>query len=109
MNNIFSFPSSIPEELVKTIYSNDSNSSIRIERIVSAGQVSSEGFWYDQDEDEWVLLISGEARLAYDDGSADIFLKAGDYIMIPAHRRHRVEYTSAAPPCVWVCVFIKNI
>jgi cupin 2 domain-containing protein len=109
MNNIFLTPSHIPEELIETIYSNDSNQSIRIERIVSAGQSSPEGFWYDQAEDEWVLLAAGEARLAFDDGSADISLKAGDHIMIPAHRRHRVEYTSAAPPCVWICVFIKNI
>ena len=109
MENIFNMPASIPEEIVETIHESalpaGGGHRVRIERILSAGQASPEGFWYDQPENEWVLLVQGEARLAFDDGAADISLKAGDYVMILAHRRHRVEYTSSEPPCVWVCVF----
>ncbi len=80
--------------------------SYRIERIISAGDTSPEGFWYDQDEDEWILLASGNAVLCYDDGSK-IELKTGDTLFIPAHEKHRVTYTSSEPKCIWICVFSK--
>ncbi len=105
MNNIFTLPSFIPEEIIDIIHTNES---VRIERIVSAGQTSPDGFWYDQAEDEWVLLVSGEARIAFDDASS-VLMKSGAYIIIPAHRRHRVEYTSCNPPCVWICVFMNYV
>lgn len=111
MENIFNIPAFIPEEVVETIHesalSSGGSSRIRIERILSAGQSSPEGFWYDQPENEWVLLIQGEARLAFDDGSS-FAMKAGDHILIEARRRHRVEFTSVEPPCVWVCVFFGD-
>ncbi|MGI5892462.1 MAG: cupin domain-containing protein, partial [Bacillota bacterium] len=75
-----------------------------IERIISCGQISPPGFWYDQDEDEWVLLVQGSARLSLSDGS-NICLRAGQHILIPAHQKHRIEYTSSEPPCIWICVF----
>lgn len=75
---------------------------VRIERIVSAGQVSPAGFWYDQDEAEWVLLLSGSAELEFDGGSRRE-LRAGDWLNIPAHCRHRV--TRTADPTVWLAVF----
>jgi cupin 2 domain-containing protein len=102
--NIFSLPSTIPNEIIETLHS---STNVRIERILSAGQSSPEGFWYDQPENEWVLLVQGEAHLAFEDGST-VSLKAGDHIMIEARRRHRVEFTSAGPPCVWVCVFFGD-
>ncbi len=111
MENIFNMPVSIPEEIIETIHESTLPAGVhrvRIERILSAGQASPEGFWYDQPENEWVLLVQGEARLAFDDGSS-LVLKAGDHILIEARRRHRVEYTSAEPPCVWVCVFFDKI
>ena len=88
------------EELV-TILAESKN--VRIERIVSAGQISPEGFWYDQNENEFVALLQGEAVISYEDES--IRLKAGDTVLIPAHKKHRVDFTSVDPPCVWLCVF----
>ncbi|MBR6789294.1 MAG: cupin domain-containing protein [Oscillospiraceae bacterium] len=79
------------------------NSDIRIERIVSAGQISPPGFWYDQDQDEWVTVLQGEARLTTE--TEAIFLKKGDSAFLPAELRHRVDYTSTEPPCIWLCVF----
>ena len=72
------------EEKVDIMYR---NAHARVERIVSSGQVSPEGFWYEQDEDEWVLVLQGEGRI------------------LPAGKRHRVSYTSQNPPCIWLCVF----
>ena len=79
------------------------NGAIRVERIVSAGQASPAGFWYDQDEDEFVALLAGSARLAIE-GQDDLLLGPGDWVNLPAHCRHRVEWTSAEPPTVWLAV-----
>lgn len=76
----------------------------RIERIVSNGQASPPGFWYDQDEDEWVMLISGEARIAFENGPTRS-LHSGDYLLIKAHEKHRVEYVSTEPNSIWLAVF----
>ena len=73
----------------------------RIERIVSNEHSSPEGFWYDQPEDEWVLLVAGEAVLDFDAG-APLHLKAGDHVFIPRHVRHRVLSTS--PQAVWLAI-----
>ena len=101
MTNIFDLPSSLPnQELFESIVSTDN---ILIERIISTGQVTPPGEWYDQDKDEWLILLQGEASLAYADGSK-IKLTAGDYLFIPAHQKHRVEYTSSEPPCIWLAV-----
>ncbi len=77
----------------------------RIERIVSHGHASPPGFWYDQDEDEWVMLVQGAATLAFYDGRR-LMLSAGDWVTIPAHCRHRVE--STAPTTVWLAVFARR-
>lgn len=77
---------------------------LRIERIVSTGQASPPGFWYQQADAEWVLLASGEALLRFDDESAARRLRAGDWLLIEAMRRHRVEWTTAATPTVWLAV-----
>ena len=101
MTNIFDLPSSLPnKELFESLVSADN---ILIERIISTGQTTPPGEWYDQDKDEWVILLQGEAVLAYADGS-QIKLTAGDYLFIPAHQKHRVEYTSSEPPCIWLAV-----
>ena len=76
---------------------------VRIERILSAGQISPEGFWYDQKENEFVFLVQGEATIAYED--KHINLHAGDTVILHAHEKHRVEYTSIEPPCIWFCIF----
>ena len=76
----------------------------RIERIVSAGQVSPPGFWFDQSHDEWVLVVQGEAELRLLDPEERIHLSAGDWLMIEAHRKHRVEGTSREPVTIWLAV-----
>ena len=101
MNNIFNLTPSLPDkELFESIIANDN---ILIERIISTGQTTPLGEWYDSDKDEWVILLQGEAVLSYEDGS-QIKLTAGDYLFIPAHQKHRVEYTSVLPPCIWLAV-----
>ena len=77
---------------------------LHIERIVSTGQSSPEGFWYDQPEGEWVLLIQGEARLRFADEAEARHLKAGDFIDIAPHRRHRVEWTAPGEITIWLAV-----
>jgi cupin 2 domain-containing protein len=78
---------------------------LRIERIVSLGQASPPGFWYDQQEAEWVLLLAGAARLRFADEEEARVLGPGDCLHIAAHRRHRVEWTDPAQPTVWLAVF----
>jgi cupin 2 domain-containing protein len=77
---------------------------IRVERIVSFGQASPEGFWYDQDEDEFVLLLTGAARLAFDDGRV-LEMLPNDWVNIPAHVRHRVNWTSPTEATIWLATF----
>ena len=100
--NLFDLPDPLPadEEFTELLCSKN----LRIERIVSSGQTTPTGNWYDQDEDEWVALIQGEAILEYENGEK-LHLSAGDQVLLPAHCRHRVAYTSAQPPCIWLAVF----
>ena len=79
-----------------------------VERIVSTGQASPAGFWYDQDWAEWVVVLAGEAALSVEGEPAPRTLRAGDYLELPAHVRHRVEWTSADPPTVWLAVHWKD-
>lgn len=76
---------------------------VRIERIVSNGQTSPDEFWYCQEENEFVLVLEGNAILEFDD--KDIELKKGDYIDIKAGLRHRVKYTSNKETTIWLAVF----
>lgn len=76
----------------------------RIERIVSRGQVSAADFWYDQPQAEWVIVLAGAASLAFEGDGVVRNLHAGDYVHIPAHRRHRVEWTDPAQATVWLAV-----
>ncbi len=78
----------------------------RIERIVSHGQASPKGFWYDQDETEWVIVLSGSARLEFED--RELGLGPGDHVEIPAHTRHRVSWTTPDEPTVWLAVFYAD-
>ncbi len=77
---------------------------LRIERIVSTGQASPPDFWYDQPDDEWVLLLCGAAGLRFADAAEVRSMQPGDWLHIPAHTRHRVEWTDAAQPAVWLAV-----
>lgn len=77
---------------------------VRIERIVSTGQSSPPGFWYDQAHGEWVAVLAGEAKLRFEDEPAARTLRAGDFVDIAPHRRHRVEWTDPTEPTVWLAV-----
>jgi cupin 2 domain-containing protein len=77
---------------------------VRIERIVSRGQASPPGFWYDQPQAEWVIVLAGSAAIAFDGEVSPRTLKSGDHLHIPAHTRHRVEWTDAGEPTVWLAV-----
>ena len=77
---------------------------LRIERIVSRGQSSPPGFWYDQPQDEWVIVLAGSAELAFEGASDTTRMGPGDYLHIPAHRRHRVVSTDPAQATVWLAV-----
>lgn len=77
---------------------------LRIERIVSTGQASPPGFWYDQPDGEWVLVVAGEASLRFADEQQPRALKAGDFLEIAPHRRHRVEWTHPEQPTVWLAI-----
>ncbi len=92
----------LPEEMVDVLARSEA---IRIERIVSTGQTSPEGFWYDQEQSEFVVLLSGAARLRMEDEAEARTLRPGDWLVIPAHQRHRVEWTTTAETTVWLAVF----
>ena len=99
--NLYDIPALLPvDELVETLAGGPG---VTIERIVSSGQASPPGFWYDQEKDEWVALLQGSAVLEYA-GGRSLTLRAGDGLLIPAHEKHRVAWTSADPPCIWLAV-----
>ena len=102
--NLYDLPDPLPdaEEFTDLI----PDRGVKIERIVSHGRTSPAGEWYDQERDEWVVLIQGEAVLEYETGGK-LRLDAGDHVLIPAHCRHRVDFTSRTPPCIWLAVFGK--
>lgn len=81
---------------------------VRLERIVSHGQASPPGYWYDQAEAEWVLVLSGSARLAIAGEPEDRVLREGDAIFLPAHCRHRVTWTDPDRSTVWLALFIEE-
>ncbi|MCF7848988.1 MAG: cupin domain-containing protein [Kiritimatiellales bacterium] len=96
-------PEELPGELSSVL---EQSESVKIERIVSDGHASPEGFWYDQPRNEWVLLVSGSAVLSVEqEGEVSrVDLAPGDHLLIPAHRRHRVESTAATEKTVWLAV-----
>jgi cupin 2 domain-containing protein len=102
--NLFAgIPASLEEELTDGLVRTDA---VRIERIVSRGHASPPGFWYDQPESEWIVLLIGGAELAFADGET-VALTPGDWIDIPAHRKHRIERTDPDRETVWLVVFYR--
>jgi len=81
---------------------------IQIETILSAGHTTPADEWYDQEKDEWVLLIRGAARISIAGDSAEIQLNPGDHLHIPSHTKHRVTWTSKTEPTLWLAVHFKN-
>ncbi len=104
MDNIFNnIPDQLPIELFEDIFKRDN---IRIERIISKGHITPAGQWYDQDWDEWVMLLQGQATLLYEQDGQCFHLIAGDYLLIPAHTRHRVEWTPPDVNTLWLAVHL---
>jgi cupin 2 domain-containing protein len=100
--NLFrDLPPHAPDEVVEELVS---AGTVRIERIVSFGHASPPGFWYDQSQHEWVVLLSGAARLRFEGDERLVELSPGDHLTIPAGRRHRVEWTTPDEPTVWLAV-----
>ena len=98
--NLFNdLPPNLPHDLFTTLLD---AANVRIERIVSHGHASPEVFWYDQDQHEWVVVLKGAARLRYEDETIE--MKPGDFIDIPAHKKHRVEWTTPDEPTIWLAV-----
>lgn len=79
---------------------------LSLERIISKGHVTPPGYWYDQDQDEWVVLLKGRASIEFENGEI-IHLTEGDYLMLQAGLKHRVAYTSKTPPCIWLALHMK--
>jgi cupin 2 domain-containing protein len=77
---------------------------LRLERIVSLGQVTPPGEWLDQERAEWVILLRGAAQLRFEGENSVRDLKSGDYVTIPAHCRHRVEWTTTDEPTIWLAL-----
>ncbi len=102
MNLLHPLPDDLSEEVFTELLRGDA---LRIERIVSDGHASPEGFWYDQEQDEWVLLLEGQASIAFADGR-QVDLSRGDALNLPAHTRHRVTFTSR--PAIWLAVFYSS-
>ena len=94
----------LPDELFTTLLD---ATNVRIERIISHGHASPEGFWYDQDQHEWVVVLKGVARLRFENDEQPVEMKPGDFVNIPAHRRHRVEWTTPDEPTIWLVVFYE--
>ena len=99
--NLFErIPTQLAQEEITTLILSPA---LRIERIVSRGQTGAPDVWYDQPRDEWVVVLAGSAELAFADGTT-MRMAAGDYVHIPAHRRHRVAWTDPAQATVWLAV-----
>ena len=103
--NVFkNIPDELTEEFFETIAE---TKNIRIERIVSSGHASPGGFWYDQAENEYVLLLQGSAALRFKDKKDSMVMHPGDHIIIPKHVKHRVEWTDPDRDTVWLVVFYQ--
>src|SRR3954464_6879737 len=103
--NLFAeIPADLPDELIQTLLGTQG---VRIERIVSLGHTSPEGFWYDQEAHEWVLLLMGAARLTFE-GEEPIELLPGALLNIPPHRPHRVEWTAPPQPTIWLAIHYES-
>jgi cupin 2 domain-containing protein len=92
-------PEGLSHELFTTLLDADN---LRIERILSHGHTSAVDFWYDQPQHEWVIVLKGAAKLQFEEGMVE--LKPGDFVNIPAHKKHRVEWTTPDEQTIWLAV-----
>ena len=99
-------PNHIPQELFQEILK---TKNIKVERIVSKGHSSEVDYWYDQEENEWVILLKGSAGLLFEGDEKAVVLRPGSYINIPAHTKHRVEWTDPEMVTIWLAVYYKDV
>lgn len=99
-NLLKNLPDHLPEELFETLVNNEK---VQIERIVSKGHTSPQDGWYNQDKNEFVLVVKGGASLEFEDGRVES-MKPGDWLEIPAHVKHRVSWTTEEEETVWLAV-----
>lgn len=105
LGNLFSdIPAQLSQEWNQAVVKGDH---AIVERIVSQGQCSAEGFWYDQEWDEWVAVLQGAADLEFEEEQKIVRLNQGDHLLIPAHVRHRVAWTSKDQQTIWLAVHFK--
>jgi len=104
-NNIFKFiPENLHQEFIEVLAQ---KGDVKIERIVSHGHTSTESGWYDQTQDEWVIVLQGEAIISFED-DVDKHLDIGDHIIIPAHTKHKVSWTTPKIETIWIAVFFNS-
>ena len=89
----------MPDELTETLAE---GRHVHIERIVLTAMLHPQGFWYDQDQHEWVIVLKGAARYAFEDQTIE--MRPGDFVNIPAHKKHRVDWTTPDEPTIWLAV-----
>ena len=106
IHNLFHpVPDAKTEEIIENLLEHNH---LRIERIVSGGQATPPGEWFDQETDEWVILLQGSAGLLFEGESEIAVMQPGDYMLIPAHRKHRVEWTDSEQKTVWLAFHSKS-
>ena len=106
LKNIFNLPKSpLVDESFQTLLE---NKQLKLERIISKGHCSAVDEWYDQAFDEWVILLQGKARLQFAEDRSIITLTAGDYLFIPAHEKHRVDWTDPLIESIWLALHTRE-
>ena len=103
-NILANLPTKLPDERFDELLRGDG---FRLERILSTGQASPAGQWYDQDQAEWVLVLRGSAQLQFEGEAESVELGPGDYVLIPPHCRHRVQWTDPRYPTVWLALHFR--
>ena len=106
MQNLFAaIPDDLSRELFDTLLDTDS---FRVERIVSHGHASPPGFWYDQDQAEWIVVLQGAARIRFATHDKPVEMQPADWINIDAHEKHRVEWTTPEGPTIWLAIHYQR-
>ena len=100
MNLLKNLPEDIQEEVFETLIK---TKNMTLERIISKGHITPAEQWYNQDQHEWVTILAGSAKIIFKDEDA-VLLKQGDYLIIPAHKRHRVAETDASQETIWLAL-----
>ena len=101
LKNIFeSIPDNLDEEIFELLVQSEN---VKIERIISKGHTSPESGWYDQERNEWVIVLKGEAIISFEN-EKEVNLRTGSHINIPAHKRHKVSWTDPKTETIWLAI-----